>query len=57
MPNVLATALAHIGQPATEVFLQHLRGGTSADYLSDWLKRCGAPVSATTLKKYRRSLT
>lgn len=56
MPPVIAKALAHIGNEATGVFMQHLRGGTSANYLSDWLSRAGAPVSATTLKEYRRSL-
>lgn len=34
----------------------HLLGGTSADYLADWFRRAGAPVGATTLKTYRRSL-
>jgi len=56
MPPVIAKALAHIGNEAAEVFMQHLRGGTSANYLSDWLGRAGSPVSATTLKEYRRSL-
>lgn len=37
-------------------FLAHLEGGTSANYLSDWLKRFGHPTSATTIKTYRASL-
>jgi len=56
MPPSLAKALAHIGDEAAEVFLEHLRGRTSANYLSDWLERAGAPVSATTLKEARGSL-
>ena len=35
----------------------HLLGTTSADYLADWLGRAGHPISASTLRTYRRSLT
>ncbi|MEU7905909.1 hypothetical protein [Actinoplanes sp. NPDC049118] len=38
-------------------FLPHLVGGTSADYLADWLTRNGTPVSASTIRTYRRTLT
>ncbi|GGN40038.1 hypothetical protein FHR83_007134 [Actinoplanes campanulatus] len=37
-------------------FLPHLLGDTSAEYLSDWLERSGTPVSASTIRTYRRSL-
>ena len=57
MTSVLDKALSQIGPQAAEVFMQHLRGGTSANYLSDWLTRAGSPVSATTLKEHRRSLS
>lgn len=39
-----------------EAFLPHLLGGTSADWLSSWLRRAGTPVSATQIKVYRRNL-
>ena len=38
-------------------FLEHLDGGTSADYLAGVLKRYGQPVSATTIRTYRRAKT
>lgn len=34
----------------------HLLGGTSADWLADTLCSEGLQVSATTIRKYRRSL-
>lgn len=37
-------------------FRPHLLGDTSAEYLSDWLRRHGSPVSASTIRAYRRSL-
>lgn len=56
MPPVLRNALSAIGKQASERFLEHLKGGTSANYLADWLKRAGHPVSATTLKAYRKEI-
>lgn len=54
LPPVLAKALsAH--PEAHDRFLEHVEGGTSADYLSDWLTRAGTPVSATTIKQFRRT--
>jgi hypothetical protein len=50
------TALASVGGRAREAFLAHLRGGTSAVWLSDWLSRAGHPVSATTIKDYRKKV-
>lgn len=55
-PPVLREALESLPEQGRSAFLEHLRGGTSANYLSDWLKRWGKPVSATTLKTYRRSI-
>ena len=37
-------------------FLPHLLGDTSAEYLAGWLTRHGTPVSASTIRTYRRSL-
>ena len=37
-------------------FLPHLLGETSAEYLAGWLARHGTPVSASTIRTYRRSL-
>lgn len=57
MPDVLRKALNSLPARGQELWLEHLHGGTSADYLADWLKRAGVPVSATTIKKYRREVT
>lgn len=35
---------------------EHLLGGTSAEFLSAWFERFGHPVSASTIRTYRRSL-
>ena len=56
MPQVLSEALSRHDGERRAAFLNHLNGGTSADFLSDWLKRAGTPVSATTIKSYRRSI-
>lgn len=53
MSVVLADALAKMDDQTREAFLEHLDGGTSANWLSDWLTRFGAPVSPTTLKGAR----
>lgn len=52
----LDVALASVGQEAREAFLDHLQGGTSANWLSDWLSRAGHPVGATTIKDYRKKV-
>lgn len=48
------TALSELGGDARDAFLAHLRGGTSAAWLSGWLTRAGQPVSATTIKEFRK---
>lgn len=53
-PPSLSKALAALSAQRRDAFLTHLDGGTGADYLSDWLKRAGQPVGATTIKLYRR---
>ena len=50
------TALQDLGPEASAAFMTHLRGGTSANWLSDWLTRAGHPVGATTLKDYRKKV-
>lgn len=55
-PPKLAEALAKHDPERRAAFVKHLHGGTSADFLSGWLGRAGTPVSATTIKTYRRSL-
>lgn len=43
--------------PATrDAFRPHLLGTTSAEYLAGWLIRAGTPVSASTIRTYRRGL-
>lgn len=49
-------ALASVGGDAREAFLAHLRGGTSATWLADWLTRAGFPVGATSIKDYRKKV-
>lgn len=56
-PPAVTKALSKYTQEYRNLILAHLRGGTSCNYLSDWLSRAGTPVGATTLKKYRRTLT
>lgn len=56
MPPVLSDALSALPPEVSGRFIEHLRDGTSADYLADWLNRAGHPVSATTLKRYRASI-
>lgn len=56
-PPVLREALGRHDAERRAAFIEHLTGGTSADYLADWLRRAGTPVGATTIKHYRRSLT
>ena len=41
---------------ARNAFLPHLLGTTSAEYLADWLRRHGTPVSASSIRTYRRGL-
>lgn len=52
----LKQALSAMTPERREAFLPHLLGGTSANWLSDWLRRAGTPVSATSLKEYRSTL-
>ena len=56
LPPVLESALAEQSTERREALVAHLLGGTSADWLSDWMARAGSPVGATTIKRYRRSL-
>ena len=52
----LRQAIDSMSPERREAFVPHLIEGTSADWLSDWLRRAGTPVSATVLKDYRRTL-
>ena len=56
MPPTLEAALNSMDAGKRGLFLIHLKGGTSADYLADWLSRNGTPVSATTIRGYRRNV-
>ena len=55
-PPVLTQALQKLDRPRRSALIPHLVADTSDNYLSDWLRRAGVPVSATTIKSYRRSL-
>jgi hypothetical protein len=55
-PPSVEKALSNYTHEYRTLILAHLKGGTSTNWLSDWLKRAGTPVGATTLKKYRRTL-
>lgn len=50
------TALASLGDQVRDAFLAHVRGGTSAAWLADWLTRAGHPVGATTVKEFRKKV-
>jgi hypothetical protein len=41
---------------AYDPLVEHLLGGTSADWLAETLTEHGAPVGATTIKAYRRRI-
>lgn len=56
VPEALARALDEMGVEGRDAFVPHLLGGTSADYLADWLERAGLPCRATTIKRYRREV-
>lgn len=52
----LTEAWAKIPAACKTPFKNHLLGGTSADWLSHWLGLAGTPVSATSIRNYRRAL-
>lgn len=54
--GVLSEHLQSMPQRERELVLGHLRGGTSATWLSQTLSRHGYAVSATTLKEQRAKL-
>lgn len=53
-PFVLQNAYANLPLALQAPFYDHLVGGTSANWLSDWCTRAGCPVSATTIKLFRQ---
>jgi hypothetical protein len=55
LPPTLEAAMLAMGKDTLPRFIEHLNGGTSADWLSGWLTRMGTPVSATTIRTYRRA--
>lgn len=54
MSDLLIEALAKMDEETRTAFLAHLDGGSSANWLSDWLERFGSPISPTTLKACRK---
>ncbi|GIF02249.1 hypothetical protein [Paractinoplanes rishiriensis] len=52
----LQAAVDAMTDATRHAFLTHLIATTSAEYLADWLKRAGTPVSASTIRTYRRTL-
>lgn len=52
----LAAAVDTMDDRTRDAFRSHLLGDTSAEYLAGWLTRAGTPVSASTIRTYRRSL-
>lgn len=55
MSQALLGAIDTLPPEAQVRFHEHIAGGTSAEWLSNWLRRIGQPVSATTIKTYRRT--
>jgi hypothetical protein len=45
-----------LGPRAREALRKHLLGGTSADWIASTLRESGYPISASTIRTYRRSL-
>lgn len=52
----LASILEKLDAPTRKAVLDHLRGGTSANWLSKVLARHGHKISPTTLKEQRALL-
>lgn len=52
----LVAAWAAMSLDERDAFAGHLLADTSAEWLSDLLTRHGTPVSASTIRAYRRSL-
>lgn len=55
-PPRLSAALEAMSETARAAFMEHLSGGTSADWLAEECKRAGIQLGATTIKNYRRTL-
>ncbi|MEU7570359.1 hypothetical protein [Micromonospora sp. NPDC049240] len=51
----LQAAIDGMTDTIRRAFVRHLEGETSAEYLSDWLERYGTPVSASSIRAYRRA--
>lgn len=56
LPPNLGEAVMALSPEEQVAFVAHLDGGTSAEWLSSWLRRRGTPVSATTIRTHRRAL-
>lgn len=60
LPGIPGPALSSVWNQLTAeeraALHAHLLGGTSAEWLSSTLSRFGFPVSATTIRTYRRSI-
>lgn len=41
-----------MGEQARAAFLTHVRGGTSAAWLADWLTRLGHPATAEAVRAF-----
>ncbi|MFI5840515.1 hypothetical protein ACIA8K_12485 [Catenuloplanes sp. NPDC051500] len=52
----LRAAFEQMDRDERSAFLDHLLADTPAEWLSDLLTRHGTPVSASTIRSYRRSL-
>lgn len=55
-PRVLALAYNDLSDEARRALRPHLLGGTSSEYLADWLRRAGKPVGSRTIRRYRASI-
>lgn len=52
----LKEVLESLPQPYADAALNHLNGGTSAEWLASVLTDAGYPIGATTIKQYRRKM-
>ena len=56
VPAKLRSALEAHDAETQDLFLRHLLGGTSSEFLAESFSAVGYPVGSTTIKRYRRHL-
>lgn len=52
----MEAVLSSLGEEASSAFMDHIKGGTSARWLTEWLSRAGHQVGYTTVKDFRKKV-